>query len=140
MRTCDHEGCDRKHYAKGYCLRHYMHLREYGTTYDIGKTASQRNPKGECSIEGCDRLGEIKGLCRRHYARQWAGKDLYKPIRRKVVLETDENGRVCTRCGEWKPWDQFYKTSGGKRRSQCRTCVIYINTQYKANKEKDNNQ
>jgi len=30
MRKCTVEGCDSKHYAKGYCVKHYMRFKKYG--------------------------------------------------------------------------------------------------------------
>ena len=34
MRTCSIEGCENKHYGKGYCRKHYKQFRKYGYTLD----------------------------------------------------------------------------------------------------------
>ncbi len=35
MKKCTVEGCDNKHYAKGYCEKHYTQIRRYGRTFNI---------------------------------------------------------------------------------------------------------
>jgi len=35
MRTCSVEGCENKHYCKGYCSKHYMQIRRTGQILDI---------------------------------------------------------------------------------------------------------
>ena len=59
MKTCSIEDCDKKHYAKGWCKKHYkrwhkygdplfvkQHRREHGTTVDLAYIKSQ------CVIDG----------------------------------------------------------------------------------------
>jgi len=49
----------------------------------------------------------------------------------------NEVGRVCTKCNEFKSWDNFYKTDVGPngRKSRCKECVCKkFNTQRKENK------
>ena len=36
-KTCSVEGCDSKHYAKGYCERHYNQIRKYGEIKSFSK-------------------------------------------------------------------------------------------------------
>ena len=42
----------------------------------------------------------------------------------KITRRCDDNGGECTRCGEYKPWDSFYKLKAGKygREAVCSTC------------------
>ena len=47
MRVCKVDGCNVKHSAKGYCPRHYMHIKQRGRILD--RTALDRN---EIRIEG----------------------------------------------------------------------------------------
>jgi len=54
-RICAIVGCDRKHYARGLCHRHYRQLSNAGAT--TGKT---------CTIVGCDRGHHARGLCGLH--------------------------------------------------------------------------
>lgn len=32
-------------------------------------------------------------------------------------------GRLCTKCGEWKPWGEFHTRRGGKHRADCKSCA-----------------
>lgn len=42
-----------------------------------------------------------------------------------TLTQVDEDGRVCTRCLEWKNWEQFQKNAVGVngRSSACRKCL-----------------
>lgn len=55
-RTCTIEGCGRKHYAKGWCNKHYM----------------QRWQSSKiCTVEGCGKPLFGRGWCKAHYS-NWA--------------------------------------------------------------------
>lgn len=50
----------------------------------------------------------------------------------------DERGRVCTNCGEYKVWDEFYTTDDGvnNKKSRCKTCIKKkFNKQRRENKQ-----
>ena len=51
----------------------------------------------------------------------------------KVTTHADEQGRVCTLCEKWKPWEQFNKATGGFRgkRSRCRNCDGAVGAKWK---------
>lgn len=74
----------------------------------------------KCKFETCDKNAEVRGMCRGHY-RQWREGLTLKPLRKRKVLHTDENGRVCTECAEYKPWDEFYERPEG-RFAICKEC------------------
>lgn len=44
----------------------------------------------------------------------------------------DDNGRVCTTCSVYQPWDAFHKLARGQngRRSRCRTCQSKVSLAY----------
>ena len=77
MRTCEVEGCGRKHAAKGMCLMHYKRLRSRGT---VEKFTSP--PKPAC--DHCEREAIARGLCPRHW-KQWrlTGDPLHADKRRE---------------------------------------------------------
>lgn len=68
MRTCNVEGCNEKHNAKGFCKKHYKgYLREQ---------EKNKKPKKEekvCSVNGCKRPYACKGFCSYHYQRERNG-------------------------------------------------------------------
>ena len=76
MRTCDLEGCDRKHEARGLCVRHYKRLKNTGTT------SPRVRPSG-CSVDGCDSKPCGHGLCSMHYTRFWRTGTTDKSGKRK---------------------------------------------------------
>lgn len=62
MNLCSIEGCQRKHYAKGYCAKHY-------------KQKFRKFIGSNCTIEGCTNKADSHGLCGKHLARYNQGKD-----------------------------------------------------------------
>jgi hypothetical protein len=73
-RKCGIEGCERQHYAHGYCNPHWRRWRISG---DAGAVAIEPvRPLGPCSFEGCYRVRSCKGLCASHYAQMQRGKPL----------------------------------------------------------------
>lgn len=77
MRTCEVEGCGRKHAAKGLCLMHYKRMRSRGTTDEF-----VHPPKPPC--HHCEREAVARGLCPRHW-KQWrlTGDPLHADKRRE---------------------------------------------------------
>ena len=64
MRTCKISDCEVKHYAKGYCERHYKQLQRHGKI---------TNKEPVMRYEECRWCGDgwvpvyAKGLCKTHY-------------------------------------------------------------------------
>lgn len=45
----------------------------------------------------------------------------------KPSTHCDDNGRVCTRCYEYKTWDKFHSGNGTNgKQSYCKSCVSFI--------------
>jgi hypothetical protein len=65
-RTCSISGCERPHFARGWCSPHWQRNRRYGDPLGGGP---MRQPPRECSVEGCFKRMMAKGLCRAHYYR-----------------------------------------------------------------------
>lgn len=68
QRTCSIEDCERSHYARDLCGKHYQKWRTAGDP-----TADHRPVAGVCSIEGCERVHQARGWCDLHYQR-WQRK------------------------------------------------------------------
>lgn len=123
MNSCGWKDCEAKYYASGYCRSHY----------DKAKRGTLDRKPVPCAFGPCDRLAAVKGYCKTHYKHVWAGREL-APIGKKVRLEVQENGRVCTECMKFKTWDQYYMNSNGKPRSKCKGCIIKINLRVNQNR------
>lgn len=94
-RTCSVDGCEGRHYGKGWCLRHYTRMRRHGSLDDPEPPTSALRV---CSIEGCDQMtgigtGGARGWCQRHYQhwRKWGDPLYLRPLRNK--------GRECHASG-----------------------------------------
>ena len=72
-RTCEVEGCESPHYARGLCRSHYD--RERYTVFGARKIDFR-----QCEFEACDRPVKSRGLCQQHARQRDAGKEL-SPIR-----------------------------------------------------------
>lgn len=66
MRTCEVEGCEAAHLAKGLCRNHYYRQQRNGHP-----GLQDRSPK-PCSVEGCETKAKSLGLCGRHYQQRKA--------------------------------------------------------------------
>lgn len=86
MKTCDHEGCDRKHVARGYCRTHYGQVierkpeRRLIHTEDVEWMAET----GETWIRAVERLGVKEKTLRRHLERA-DRYDLIQRMQRRSV-------------------------------------------------------
>jgi hypothetical protein len=63
MRLCSTTGCDRPHYARGMCTKHYQSWR-----LDHLGEMQPRYPK-VCAVAHCERPSRQRGWCTKHYAR-----------------------------------------------------------------------
>ena len=63
-RGCIAKDCLNKHYAKGYCVKHYNRIRRHGDPYVKHPDAI----KG-CKVENCNKKHFAKGYCHTHYHR-----------------------------------------------------------------------
>ena len=69
-KVCSIEGCDKVHYAKGYCMQHYQRMLKYGCPFfKVDRHLKVNTRKKKCSIEGCNKPHHAKGLCSMHYTR-----------------------------------------------------------------------
>jgi hypothetical protein len=123
MRTCEFEGCDRKHKAKGLCINHYQQHKDRGVLVPLRSTTQRI-----CEFEGCGRGHMAKGLCNGHYLQKVGGKEL-TPLR-SVTTKT----RLCMveDCGRkhmakglcHRHYDQEHRSRDPKKcwREECDIC------------------
>jgi hypothetical protein len=71
-----------------------------------------------CTVDKCEKEVQATGLCVTHYQRMRRNGHLEA---RKILIEQDPTGRVCTKCDEHKPWTEFYRRKNGYF-SECKDC------------------
>ena len=77
VRKCSLEGCNKKHYGRGYCEFHYYRHRD-GTQLD---KPHRSKVKRKCSVRGCQEKHVGRGFCMKHYNEQYK-----RPKKVKVAL------------------------------------------------------
>lgn len=66
-RTCSTDGCERRHYARGFCENHYKQwARREGPRAKDPRVRQQDLP---CAVEGCQNVAWARNYCPTHYAR-----------------------------------------------------------------------
>lgn len=87
MKKCTVNGCNDKHYGKGYCSKHYQRV------YKNGTSDKKIIKKKICNIEGCEKPRHSKEYCGQHYA-------LYQ---RTGSFITTKGTKICKVSGCGKP-------------------------------------
>lgn len=81
LKPCTMEGCDRPHYSRSWCRRHYDRWRRHGQP-NAGRSHRSR-PVRICIVDGCVNPHAALQLCHSHYTRQRKhgdiGSDPLKP-------------------------------------------------------------
>jgi len=83
VRTCNVDGCEKGHLARGLCSKHYHRLRVRGLLVR----------EDVCGVDGCGRGHYAKGLCSKHYMR----------LRKKgfPTVRTPQDPNEFVDCGEY---------------------------------------
>lgn len=109
MRICSVEDCDKKHYGKGFCYKHYRKDRAklgcyvencnnpmFSRNLCFKHYYSIREDSRSCSVNGCDKLYYAKGFCRFHWNRKRKKVPIDKPKKNVYTNETCRHDG-CTR-------------------------------------------
>lgn len=68
-RACSIDGCERTHWARGYCQSHYTRLLRHGDPLAHIPVMVKGTNGTECTVAGCERNPQSLGLCSGHRAR-----------------------------------------------------------------------
>lgn len=85
MKTCNFDGCERPHKAKGLCSAHWRQMRNRGYLTPIRPRQKQSQVINICTFEGCENPTQAKNLCVAHYAQSWRGEQVRKSRPRRYV-------------------------------------------------------
>lgn len=94
MKTCNVEGCDRKHYAKGLCSKHYYQKYHGKELSSFNSRERIKKPKDKkCSVLDCEEEYYAKSFCKYHYFSKYnseGGRYEYLKGVRKKYFRTEK--------------------------------------------------
>lgn len=73
--TCTLDGCEKRHYRRGWCSMHFQRVQKTGEPGPIGSHRLLVH-EDKCTIDGCDRPYKAKGKCDMHIRRLRKNGDL----------------------------------------------------------------
>lgn len=93
MRTCQIEGCNGKHYGKGYCRDHWRH-------FVCGVSVRKFIDPKKCRVTNCSQPFYANNMCQKHYYREKTnGSAEFENLKNvKGIERYTENGTWCSRC------------------------------------------
>lgn len=68
MSTCTIGGCERQHYARGWCKTHYKRWLAHGDGFDSCPPRSYVKG-GTCAVDGCTAQRHANSMCKAHFGR-----------------------------------------------------------------------
>ena len=66
MKICSIDSCERKHYAKSYCMAHWKRVHKHGST-DNSPILKRVDGFRPCQKSGCSNRFYARGFCEKHY-------------------------------------------------------------------------
>jgi len=87
-RKCIVEGCNKKHWGKGYCQRHLAQVKKYGHV----KEPIKYEPI--CKVENCDGKHFQKGYCQKHFTQIRTHGKIKKTIKHGSICSVDGCERI----------------------------------------------
>jgi 5-methylcytosine-specific restriction endonuclease McrA len=79
MKTCSFPNCNQKHYAKGYCRKHYAGFLRNGSSIYV-PIIKTKCKAPNCNEEIIVKTKKASGYCKLHYSRIKNGTPLERPI------------------------------------------------------------
>jgi hypothetical protein len=113
-KLCSVESCEKKHWARGYCQRHYYQAKRHGhitPNEEMSKIASEASKKRKdrqvvnkdkiCQVEGCGLTVKAKMYCNKHLQQMWKYGRILAPEECDRSLRLIK-GRLCSveGCGQ----------------------------------------
>lgn len=111
-RICSIPECERIHFARGWCNRHYKKWRKYGDPLHT----LVRNQDRPCSVVDCPDACWSSGYCVRHYTRYHR----YGDALIRLPGESLNGCYICVGCNQDIPASDFYRPG----KESCRSCII----------------
>lgn len=103
MKPCSIKGCDKKHYALGYCMMHYKRFRRWGSPHFKARAANGEH-KG-CKVPGCTRKHKGNGYCEPHLDRLNRNGVLIDQSYGSLIIRTPRSSKNgSTRKAERSTW------------------------------------
>jgi 5-methylcytosine-specific restriction endonuclease McrA len=147
-RTCDIQGCDTKHFGKGYCQKHYRRWKKHGDPTKVlpaagGKSPTYNEDRSAKTCPHCDLMKPLEDYypaktpkdgkrswcsdCTRSYHKKWIRENPERAKKHTARYYSQNKEKCVERTTRWREKNLERAKAGARRRNHIRRARLRAN-------------